>query len=194
MDTFRCNSCGFETENKSHFIRTQGNGDQHWLEMACPQCVLLNPPVALVGESPFKNEPKWGLEETNYGLYVWHVGNSGARSSSPMIPVHQLANAPASLLPGGEIVASGTLWDVHQRLMTDGKARHAAFHNEVKAIDAKYPRPETAYEKDLSLEARLAEVDAARMRNHVGPHDQRVTHDGPSLMRKMPRGRWVKVA
>jgi hypothetical protein len=184
MDTFRCNYCGYETTDKGRFVRTQTDGDHCWLEMTCPQCTSTPAPVALVGESPFKSEPKWGLEETNYGLYVWHEFANGSRCSSPMIREHQLADAPASFLPGGEgiIAFKGTLWDVHQRLVRDGKARGDAFHAECRHIEDCWPPGET----------RQAEVDAARKRNHVGPYYTRVIHDGPSLMRKLPRqGRWV---
>jgi hypothetical protein len=178
MDTFRCSHCGFETEDKGRFIRTNSDGDHVWLEMCCPQCFSANPAVGLVGESPFKN-PVWGLETTNEGLYVWASTKGGGWTAAPMIRDHQLANAPASLIIESE---PGTMMDLHRRLREQGEARSKAFHVEYEEIAARTEQPV------LSEEA-----DKARKRNLVGPYNPRKTFDGPTVMRGAPK-KWTRVA
>lgn len=174
MPTFRCYHCGYETQDKGDFIDSSNTSTQHWMMFICPQCALMSPPVAETSSScgcrPAYPYPHWMLEETNHGLYVRAYGPKGGSCSSPMLPNHQLARKPASLLrPGLE----GTLWDHHKRLIERGNARSAAFKADCDAIPEKAP-----------LAERLATMDAARERHLVGPHDDRVEHDGADLMRR----------
>jgi len=171
MDTFRCNHCGFETPDKGRFVRTNSDGDHVWLEMCCPQCFRANPAVSLVGKSPFSQEPMWGLETTNHGLYVWASTKGGGRTAAAMIPDHQLAKAPASLLIEDE---PGTMMDLHRRLREQGVVRSKAFHVEYEKLAPLTDNPVLS-----------EEVEKARKRNLVGPYDPRRTFDGPSLMARV---------
>jgi len=172
MSLYRCYSCGFETENRADFLSTQGTSTHHWMIFICPQCAMSEPPMAEVDFDirPPWPEPQWKLVETNMGLYVASTpSKSGCKVSSPINMDHPLLKAPASLLRSG---LEGSMLDHHLRLAQDGKKRSAAFHAECRAIQ------EGADDKD----ARLAQVDEARERYKLGPHDERVEHDGPSLM------------
>lgn len=174
MPTFRCYHCGFETQDKGDFIDGNNTSTQHWMMFICPQCSLVNPPVAEVSSSfgcrPAYKNPRWSVEETNQGLCVKAYGEKGGSVITPMLATHQLAKAPAGILrPGLE----GSMWDHHKRLIERGRARSAAFKADCDAIPEKAP-----------LAERLATMDEARERHLVGPHDDRVEHDGADLMRR----------
>lgn len=197
----RCYHCGFETDDKADFIGNQGDGDRYWSIFICPQCSLGNPPVAEIpmdytDRVPWR-DPDWKVVETNHGLYVRATPTEkGGHSSSPMIPKHQLWNSPASLLRPD---LTGTMADHHKRLIADGNERSAAFREECKGWEDANPRPSYRLGTDSpewqDWRKRLnAFQDESRRRHRVGPHEDRIVHDGPDLMR---RGglvqRWVRV-
>jgi hypothetical protein len=174
MPTFRCYHCGFETQDKGDFIDSSNTSTQHWMMFICPQCALVNPPVAETSSScgcrPAYKNPRWSIEETNYGLYVKAYGEKGGSVSSPILATHQLANRSASHLRSG---LKGTMWDHHKWLIERGNARSAAFKADYEAINPKLP-----------LQEREVLMDESRKRHFVGPHDDRVEHDGMGLMHK----------
>jgi len=195
MATYRCYACGFETTDKGRFIGSQSNGDRHWMEFICPQCSLGPPPIAEVDNDPYCKVayvyPKWTVEETNHGLYVKAYTKKGGSSSGPMIPDHPLYNAPASLLRAG---LTGSMADHHRWLIGRGKARSEAFRADAKRIEAEYegklPKGFKERREHPLFQEQQAKVDEARKAHNVGPHDDRVEHDGPALMRKVNH-RWA---
>jgi len=174
MSTYRCYHCGFETRDKGAFIGDNCTSTQHWAMFICPQCSFVDPPVAEVssgfGCQPAYKYPRWTLEETNHGLYVKAYSPKGGSSSAPMIPDHQLAKQPASLL---RPELEGTLWDHHKRLIEQGDARSAAFKADCDAIPEGTP-----------LNERLVITDKIREKHQLGPHDDRVEHNGAVLMHR----------
>ena len=64
--------------------------------------------------------------------------------------------------------------DHHRRLLEDGKKRSRAFHADCEALreqsGGKYPH---------------AEVDEARKKHKIGPHSNKVEHNGPALMARL---------
>ena len=173
MSLYRCYACGFETKDKGTFLSTQGTSTHHWIIFICPQCSLSEPPMAEVDYDlrPPWAEPQWKLVETNTGLYVTSTpSKKGTTVSNPIHQDHPLLKAPASLLRSG---LEGSMLDHHLRLAQDGKKRSAAFHAECEAIQ----------EQTTVMNLRLALTDKARERYKLGPHDDRVKHAGPALMR-----------
>jgi hypothetical protein len=195
MPTYRCYSCGFETTDRGLFLGSQGNGDTYWTEFICPQCSHGPPPVAEVDSDPHCRArykyPKWVVMETNDGLYVKAYTPKGGSSASAMVSDHPLYNAPASLLRDG---LTGSMADHHRWLCGRGKARSEAFKADADRIHAEYddklPKSFAARRDHPLTKEKTAEINEARERHLVGPHDDRVEHDGPTLMRKAnPRWR-----
>jgi hypothetical protein len=140
----------------------------------CPQCSSVDPPVAEVSSSfgcrPAYKNPRWAVLETNQGLCVKAYGEKGGAVITPMLATHQLAKAPANILrPGLE----GTMWNHHTWLVERGNARSKAFKLDCDAIPEGTPHDE-----------RMAIMDRSREQLRVGPHDDRVEHDGWELMRR----------
>jgi hypothetical protein len=195
--TYRCYACGFETTDKGQFLGSQNDGDHHWMEYICPQCHLGPPPVAEVDDDFYCKVafeyPKWAVEETNRGLYVKAYSKKGESSSAPMIPTHPLYNAPASLLRAG---LAGSMADYHRWLIRRGRARSEAFRADAERIRAEFEGelppmiPQKEYREHPMTREVLAQTDEARRRHNVGPHDDRIEHDGPTLMRKI-NSRWA---
>jgi len=175
MSLHRCYSCGFETEDRAVFLSTQGTNTHHWTIFICPQCALSEPPVAEVDSdiNPPWPEPKWKLSETDHGIYIVSTpSKKGGTCSGPICSEHPLLKAPASLLREG---LEGSMLDHHLRLIAAGKVRSGAFHAECEVIR------EQTDDKD----ERLVLTDEARERLKVGPHSDRVEHNGPHLMRAL---------
>jgi hypothetical protein len=197
MATYRCYACGFETEDKGRFVCSQSDGDHHWMMFSCPQCALTPPPMAEVDHDPYCKVayvyPKWTVLETNDGVYIRAYSKKGGSSSMPMISDHPLYNAPASLLRAG---LTGSMADHHRWLCGRGKSRSEAFRADAERIRAEFADklppmvPRDAYLAHPMTKEREAQIDKAREQHNVGPHDDRVEHDGPTLMRKA-HSRWA---
>lgn len=197
MATYRCYSCGFETDDKGTFIGGQTDGDHHWEQFFCPQCSLVNPPVAEVSYDSYCKVrfkyPRWTVEETNYGLYVKAYSKGGGSSSAPMISEHPLWNAPASLLRDG---LTGSMADHHRWLIGVGKSRSEAFRADAERIRVEYEdrmppmTPRNEFVNHPVTKEREERISKAREEHKVGPHEDRMEHDGPALMRKVNR-RWA---
>ena len=194
MTTYRCYSCGFETEDRALFLGSQGDGDTYWTEFICPQCSHGPPPVAEVDSDPYCRArfkyPKWVVMETNDGVYVKAYTPKGGSSAGVMISAHPLYNAPASLLRAG---LTGSIADHHRWLCGRGKSRSEAFRADAERIRTEYAaklptkRGFAGHRDHPVTKEMTAKVDEARERHLVGPHDDRVEHDGPALMRKANR-------
>ena len=171
MSLYRCYSCGFETKDKTVFLSTSGNGERHWIIFICPQCSMTEPPVAEVDQdiqAPWPY-PEWKLVETNDGLCVQTTTKRGCRVTTPINSDHPILQAPATLLRRG---LEGLLLDHHRRLAEDGRTRSAAFKADCEAIQ----------EQCETKEYPRAQIDEARERHKLGPHDARVEHNGQALM------------
>ena len=180
----KCFNCGFETNDKGKFLGNQGDGDHFWTIFICPQCARSNPPVAEVGWGdpvPFK-EPVWKVVETNEGLYIYVHHDKGGQSGAPMQKDHQLVGAPASRLRKG---LEGTMWEHSQRLKARGDERSKAFHKSLNEWTEANPYPRINTQEAVDRQAKYRKVsDAWRQEFKVGPHDDRVEHDGPALQRR----------
>jgi hypothetical protein len=184
----RCYNCGFEASDKDKavFLRNQGDDRHTWVQFCCPQCVNVNPPVVEVplcfGErAPFE-EPRWEVKESPYGIYVAVTFKKGGGFSSPMVPQHQLWNAPASILrPGLE----GTVANYSSRLRSEGEARSAAFKADCDAWRAANPAPmmfQPTYQ--AWVERHTATMEAFRKQHKVGDYFGGEAYDGPTLMQR----------
>lgn len=197
MSTYRCYGCGFETEDRGRFVDTQTNGDYHWMHFICPQCRHENPSVAEVDEDPYckiaYEYPKWTVVETGHGLCHRAHSKKGSTCTMPMISDHPLWKAPASLLRAG---LTGSMADHNRWLVGQGKARSEAFKADSDRIHADFSgklppmTPHEAYREHPVTREMLAEIDEARKQHGVGPHEERIEHDGPALMRKA-NPRWA---
>lgn len=169
MAIYQCFSCGFRTSDKGVFLSSNGDGTLHWLTLICPQCSLVSPPLAEVGDgprTPYKS-PNWVIDECNDGLYVRAVRDDGGSNASPMIRSHQLWDV---MYKGGM-----TYGAYHQYLITRGNERKDAFRVRMDGIqkarmaegwtDAKY----------------VEQMDLARKDTLVGPYDTKVTARPPQL-------------
>lgn len=171
---FCCFSCGYETHDKGRFLDQNTNGDVYWMEFICPQCRVLNPPVAehesCSGCKPRYEYPNWSVVETNAGLYTSAKLKTGVSLNNPMLYDHQLAKAPANLL---RPELKGTMMDYSKWLIERGNARSRAFHEEYDEI---------SHREGLSISEQVELIDQSRKQNHVGPYDIRIEHDGVNLM------------
>lgn len=179
----KCYNCGLEGSPKTFLIERQVHSSQKpdndrgrvpgWW---CNQCCF-NP--ARIGykwsytdrPSPWKN-PKWNLVETSEGLYI-QVGNV----LSPMVGNHQIADAPASILHEG---LEGTIREYSALLRASGRAQSNLFHKDIEDWKASHPEPARRFSHDWVdwREALIAATDEFRKARRVGPHSERVTHDG----------------
>mgnify|MGYP006279258003 CR=1 FL=1 len=160
-EMYQCFNCGFQSKAKDTFIGTTGDGRNHWILMICPQCSLVNPPVAEIGygsHAPWK-QPTWAIEETNDGIYV-KVTAAQAICSCPMIRDHQLWNV---MYKNGM-----TYGQYHAFLVARGNERKAAFKAKVDVFLAE----KTAGR--ISVDTYLARMDEARKECLVGPYDTRI--------------------
>jgi len=158
--TLMCFHCGFQTQDRADFLDTQGDGHKYWIIMICPQCSVVNPPVAetTYGVSPYKL-PNVVLEETNQGIYVKVLGEKGGSSANPIHPRHHLLTRAYKGM---------TLREYDAMLKTRGAERSAAFKTECDALLGQKAKGA------LTVDAYTVEMDKARAANLVGPYDTRV--------------------
>jgi len=184
--TYRCYSCGFETTDRAVFLCNQGNGRTSWVMFSCPQCTHTPPPVAEVDpwEKPHYKYPKWEVVETNDGLRVASYSNNGKCCVlNYMSPQHPLWKAPASAIKPDFV---GTMADYDKALKANGKARTAAWRTAMAGIKAEYEGQMCP--KHPKWDEYQERLSKAREQYRIGPHEDRVKHDGPSVMQKVVPG------